>query len=380
MLAHLTGADPIDAMLGLAEARTPYRVAIGLAEEREQAFVSVVGNKSRGCVVDAATLHCIRRLDIATTVTAICGPIGITQATADIFQIRLQAIDSFGGQRSGMMSYRDGRLLYQEVTPEQTADTRQRYAADLAWLKATCEIVPAQPDEDPPALYRRLAGIQGARFFDDIYAASGSGRLLLVDDLFTRQLASQFHVAAAWLQPVLILARERALISGPDYTTIITDLIDIGQSFVGIDPSVLVHALELDRKSGGPVPGRRFELACRSLGGPAADQGSHCQTVIGFLILSWPIGRRVVLEDYAATSHALRGSPPSNAGLQPHVVENIRRRIRSPRPLPLHPRMGPRPFPRLALIAIAVADSTLLIGSVVSRVSAVGCRATGPNH
>ena len=204
------------------------------------------------------------------------------------------------------MGYRGGRLIFQEVTPEQTADTRRRYDADLTWVKESCEIIPAQPAKDPPALYRRLDGIQGARFFDDIYAASGSGRLLVVDDLFTRQLAGQFHVATVWLQPVLILARDRGLISGPDYTKIITDLIDIGQSFVGIDPSVLVHALELDRKYGGPVPGRRFELACRSLGGIAADPASHCQTVIGFLILNWPTDRRAGLEHYAAVSHVLR--------------------------------------------------------------------------
>ena len=147
--------------------------------------------------------------------------------------------------------------------------------------------------------------MQGARFFDDIYAASGTGRLLLVDDLYTRQLAAQFSVSSTWLQPVLLLARQRQLISGPDYTRMITDLIEIGQSFIGIDPVVLLQALELDRQIGAAVPGRRFTLACESLGGVGADPHSHCLSVAGFLRLLWT-GRSMELSEYAATGQVLR--------------------------------------------------------------------------
>lgn len=164
--------------------------------------------------------------------------------------------------------------------------------------------------------------MQGARFFDDIYAASGTKRLLLVDDLFTRQLAGHFAVPAAWLQPVLLIARERGLVTDSDYTRLITDLIDIGQSFIGIDPSVLLHALDLDRKSGGPVPGRRFSLVCRSLGGLAADPHSHCKTVIGFLRSIWN-RNAVPLEIHAATSQALRAVLRERSADYPLMLTSI---------------------------------------------------------
>ena len=64
MLSFMTGASVVDVMIGLAEAGTPYRVAVGLEQERTDAFRAIAENDRRGCVADAATLHCIRRLGL----------------------------------------------------------------------------------------------------------------------------------------------------------------------------------------------------------------------------------------------------------------------------------------------------------------------------
>src|SRR5262249_24929134 len=90
MLARMTGVDTIDVMLGLGETGTPYRVSTGLEQERLAAFRAIAGNKVAGCVVDAATYHCIRRLGLEDAVVRVCGKIGIAQATADLYQSRLQ--------------------------------------------------------------------------------------------------------------------------------------------------------------------------------------------------------------------------------------------------------------------------------------------------
>lgn len=313
MLAFMTGISSIDVMVGLAEVGTPYRVAIGLEQERIDAFSAIAANDRRGCVVDGATLHCIRRLGLESAVEAICGKIGIAQATADHYSERLQALDMLGTGNGGTMGYRDGRLHFVERNADETARTRALIEGDIAWLRASADVVPAVPMQDPPAFMRRLGMIKGARFFDEIYAASGSGRMLLVDDLFTRQAAGQLGVKGVWLQPVLMKARDRKLLSVTDYAKAITDLIDAGQTFISVDPQTLMAARRLDREAGGVNSGRRIRIAVRSLGGRHADINSHCGVAIAFLRSLWS-ANSLELSDYVATSELLRALQRERTG------------------------------------------------------------------
>lgn len=313
ILAFMTGISPIDVMMGLSEVGTPYRVAIGLQQERIDAFSAIAANERRGCVVDAATLHCIRRLGLASAVEAICGKIGITQATADHYSERLQTLDTLGTGNGGTMGYRDGRLHFVERNADETARTRALIEGDIAWLRASVDIVPAVPMHDPPTFMRRLGMIKGARFFDEIYAASGSGRILLVDDLFTRQAAGQLGVSGVWLQPVLMNARDKKLVSVMDYAKAITDLIDAGQTFISVDPQTLMAAHRLDGEVVGVNSGRRIRIAVRSLGGRHADINSHCRVAIVFLRGLWSTSS-LELSDYAATSALLRSLQRERTG------------------------------------------------------------------
>jgi Flp pilus assembly protein TadD len=291
MLAHMTGVDPIDVMLGLSEVGTPYRVAAGLEQERVAAFEAIEANKTAGCVVDAATYHCIRRLKLEDAVVAVCGKIGITQATADLYQARLQslALEKSGG---GSMGHREDK-------------SRATISSDIDWLTKNADLVPARPVKDPPPVFRRLGSVKGARFFDEVYAANGSGRILLVDDLFTRQVAGLLGTPAAWLQPVLMIARNRGVLSGEQYTKAVTDLADIGQELISVDPPTLAVARKLDRDSGEEGVGRRFKAASSALGGKSADPGSHCLVAATFLDNLWS-SQNLKPGDYQVTSHLLQ--------------------------------------------------------------------------
>jgi len=213
MLAFMTGVDTIDVMMGLSEVGSPYRVAIGIEQERKNAFEAIDANGKRGCVVDAATYHCIRRLGLDETVTAICGKLAITQATADLYRMRLQNTDLLGSGEAGSMGYRDGQYYLVKRTLEERQKTRETIQSDIQWLTDNAEILPARPMNDPPPILRRLSVVKNARFFDDVFAANGAERLLLVDDLFTRQVAAQLGTPATSLQRVLMVARSRGLLS-----------------------------------------------------------------------------------------------------------------------------------------------------------------------
>lgn len=302
MLAHLCGLDPVDAVIGLAEHGKAQRVAINTREERDSTVRAIRDHKAAGCIVDAATYHCIRRLGIWDAVSAVCGPIGITQATVDIYHARAQSLDEFRGEPKGSMALRNSQIQMIEYSPEYLANTRRVVQEDKDWLVANAEVFPANPKEDPPSAMRRMAAVPGARFFDDLFAASGSSRLLVSDDLLTRQAGNIISVQSSSLQPILMIAREREIISQKDYARAITELIDIGQQSIGIDAAALLAARELDIEEGEPRVGRRLTKAAKALGGPACNPESHCSVVAEFINGLWEKGR-VGIDDYAAVSH-----------------------------------------------------------------------------
>jgi hypothetical protein len=307
MLAHMTGVDPVDVMLGLSEVGSPYRVAVGIEQERSTAFKAISENNAAGCIVDVATYHCIRRLELEDAVAAVCGKIGIAQATADIYQHRLRAMDTLVGDGcGGTIGHHDGKFYFHERSREELAKSRAIIESDVRWLTANADVVPALPLQDPPAIFRRLGTVKGGRFFDEVFAASGSKRLLVVDDLFTRQVAGLLGTPATWLQPILMVARNRKIITLEQYAKAIADLAGIGQSFISVDSAMLIAARELDRQNQSTGLGRRFKDATRLIGGKNADPSSHCRVVFDFLNQLWSKNEELNLDDYAATSHLLR--------------------------------------------------------------------------
>jgi cellulose synthase operon protein C len=313
MLAHLCGLDPVDAAIGLAELGKAYRVSVGSREEREGTIRRIREHKAAGCVVDAATYHCIRRLGIEDAIRAVCGPIGITQATADIYHVRVQSLDYLGGEPKGSMTMRGGKMQVVEYPPEYLAQNRRVIESDRDWLTANAEILPAIPKSDPPLAMRRMSAVPGARFFDDIFAASGSSRLLVSDDLFTRQAGNVLGVVSTSLQPVLMIARERGVLSPKDYARAISELIDMGQKSIGIDAAALMAARELDIDDGVNQVGPRLTKTAKALGGPSCDPASHCSVTAEFIITIWG-NEPLRLDDYAVVSHVLSAVLRSRTG------------------------------------------------------------------
>lgn len=304
MLAHLCGLDPVDAVIGLADQGKTQRVAINTREERDETLKIIRDHKAAGCIIDAATYHSIRRLGIEEAVKGVCGPIGISQATADIYHARVQSLDEVGGEPKASMSMRNGQMQMIEYSPEYLTNMRRVVEGDRDWLVANSEVFAANPKNDPPQAMRLMAAVPGARFFDDIFAASGSSRLLVSDDLFTRQAGTLLGINSTSLQPILMIARERGIITQKEYARAAGELIDFGQQSIGIDAAALLAARELDIDEGASGVGPRLTKAARALGGPACNPESHCSVVAEFINGLWR-KNAFGTDDYAAVSHVL---------------------------------------------------------------------------
>lgn len=282
MASKSIGGDIIDARYGLHEAGRMHHVCEGTHPERMQAIEALQSNKAHGCVIDALTLNLIRRLGIENAVRDVCGTIGVTGSTRDLYWSRLQEMKEASAP-SMTLYWQDGQYFRHEPSQEEVKAALQVREADLNWIDENATIVPADGAYDPPLELLQFNEALGQNFIDDMLAAQGSGRLLLCQDRAYRVLAEQFlGVTGSWLQPLLMLARDKNVLHDEEYNKAITTLVDLGDQFISIDSGLLLSAARHEEN-----PLDRFGLVVGRLGGKHANILSHIEVAVNFLGVVW---------------------------------------------------------------------------------------------
>jgi hypothetical protein len=217
LVGRSLGCDPVEAMLGLASTGRRIRVCEGSHLERDEAFAAIDANGAKGCVVDAVTLHVIRRLKIEGVVTAICGPIHIVDDAVLRLRQKIHELKERIDEPDMSVGYRDGQYFRTEITPDQKKGILKLLEADRIWLADNATIIPAEGSRDPSPDLRPLIERFGSAFLDEILAADGAGLMLLSEDRALRALSQATHVVpSAWLQAVLMRALDRNVISATE--------------------------------------------------------------------------------------------------------------------------------------------------------------------
>lgn len=283
-VARMLGNDPVSTALGLANSGHRLRVCEGTEFERRKAMQAIAANDRRGCIVDDLSLHLIRRLRLERAVENVCGPIGLVERTVARVQRRIHEAAEELDKPSMSLLYRDGQYFREEVAQEQKIAILEVLRADQKWIAEHAQIVPAEGTKDPSAEGTLLEAL-GSSFFDEVRAASGSGRLLLSEDLPLRLLAeTEYGVSGCWLQVVLMVAADQGHISTQEYADAIVALIELKEEFISVSSDLLVHLLHRERGHGLP---EAFRKALTSLGGSKADLPSHMSVALGVIRRSW---------------------------------------------------------------------------------------------
>jgi tetratricopeptide (TPR) repeat protein len=284
LMARLVGTDPVSAFLGLINSGHKIHVCEGTKFEREGAFKTIQDHGAKGCLVDAVTLHLIRRLNLEKVVETICGPVGIVEHTAVRIQGGVHQLQDGIDKPQMSIFYRDGQYYRDEVTTERKKEALTVMEADQQWLAQHAQVIPATGSKDPSANWRMVEEKFGSHFLDEIRAAEGSGRILLTEDYILRTLArTEFGVPGVWLQPVLMKAVGTKRLTEEEYLRAVLGLIDANEEFISINPAVLYRSLR--GASGHALPPDFRKLANR-LGGPKADV-SHIRVALEAVELSW---------------------------------------------------------------------------------------------
>jgi hypothetical protein len=283
LLTRSFGGDVIQVWQTMIDTGRIFRVCVGTSVEREAALQAIAENARKGCVVDTLTFYMMRRLGIEDAVSAVCGPIGITEASVDIFRLRSEEIRIHIGSTFMTIFWRDGQYLRREFTDEELTHALKMTEDDLSWIREHCEVLPAEGVRDLPSDLREFSKEVGRGFFDPILAADGAGRLLLCDDITYRTIGAQSGLSTSWLQPVLMAARHENLINMAKFCEAVVNMIECRLQFISIDAQVLL----LVARDKSDEDGRKFAKVAETLGGLDANIGSNIRVAANFFTEIW---------------------------------------------------------------------------------------------
>jgi cellulose synthase operon protein C len=296
ILGHHLGIDPIEALLGLkAECGISLKVSSCSHADQDKANLALKQARKSGLIADASACYLLRRLELEKTVKQEFGPIGVTQETIDIFARRLQDAESSsffdsekGTRRAGSVAVRDGQIVLSELTEDEVNKKIDLMRSDLEWLKSECELVPAVAKTDPDDAVIRFRREEGGRFFDDIFASDGSGRVLISDDFHLRQWAEGlFQTRSAWIQALLFHLEETGKLPIQTVVKSTIQLCHIGEDALSTNSERIMTAAEM--LSSGELSEAEFTLFCSLLGQSGADIRSHVEVTVSAIRGLWEI-------------------------------------------------------------------------------------------
>ncbi|WP_085905967.1 PIN domain-containing protein [Kiloniella majae] len=294
ILSYHLGIDPIDAALSLKhECGFSHKVSSCTSDDQRKAAKSLMASKDKGILLDATSVFILRRLNLVNEIEQEFGKISITQNTIDVFNKKLVQIESNcfvdpddGRKRTANLSISNGQILVSELDESEVNQKLYSVKEDITWLKDNCQIIPSIAKADPPDSIIKIKYQEWGGFFDDIFAADGSDKLLISDDFFIRKWAKElFDVEGVWLQALLFYLQKKGLISSQRLVKSTIYLCEIGQEALSIDVERLLAAVEMYKNE--DISKYEFEIICSLIGQDGADIQSHFEVVSSTIDHLW---------------------------------------------------------------------------------------------
>ncbi|MNE13220.1 hypothetical protein D3C80_1060480 [compost metagenome] len=288
-----------------------------------------------GIIADPVACYFLRRLAIEKCVEQEFGRIGVTQTTIDIFAKRLQEAEQTsyfeaedGTKHTSTLAVHNGSLVMSDSTEDEVRSKIDLLRSDLQWLKDDCDLLPTIARTDPAEEIIRFRNRDGGQFFDDIFAADGSGRLLLSDDFHLRQWAQGlFGVQSAWLQSLLFHLEEVGQLDTATVVRSTIHLSDVGEEALSLNTERLVTAF--DMLSSGDLSEAEVNLFCSLLGQAGAEMRSHVPVAVSAIIEIWSRSPLIVNRE-RATSIILRKLLRNQTTSYKPLLQTVRRLVRDP--------------------------------------------------
>lgn len=280
MLAVLAGVEILDAWPGfMSLPQITINCALGTTNERDQAVDNITKNDS-GYVLEPYSLFSIVALGIQETLSDAFGEFTVTQSTIDLYDAHILNHERMPSK--GSMTKVGDEYVMDSMTEERREAHIRPFKETVTWAKQNCRIVPAI--EDLPPSWHDLGDELHPAFVDSALAAKAEGAILVTDDMVLRSLALQdAGVPGVWLQPLLMVARERNKISYEAYCQSVVALADAGLNFISLDGGCLYWSVADDDDE---LSGRSKSLL-NQMTKPTVELPSSFRVCAEFLLRLW---------------------------------------------------------------------------------------------
>ena len=157
--------------------------------------------------------------------------------------------------------------------------------------------IPSSPAKtDPADIILRFRKEESGKFLDDIFAADGSGRVLISDDFFVRKWAFDIlNVDSSWLQALIFHLEENGSLSDEEAVEATIKLIEIGEQSLSVSGSRLIVAVKMLKDNVISLP--KIKLLFSLVGQRGADLRSHLDVTVLLLSVVWGDIRYVHIRD-----------------------------------------------------------------------------------
>ena len=253
----------------------------GTLFERASGIRLATEYRGSGAVLDTYTAATAAEMGVLEFLREWFGRLAVPGSTIAEIDGLIAQISSGLGRPSMTIGVIEGQLVREDVTD----DIRQRRIEALKALKKriedSCEVVPVTLPDDASDEVADFARNLGPHILDAMFLAASRGDLLVTDDLHYRQLALGLtKVDGAWLQAVILAAREAGTLATVDQARSLVGLSELRHAHLWLDlPSLMVLFEEASEEG--------FVSACRYVGFKAADMQAHCAIVALFLNTVW---------------------------------------------------------------------------------------------
>ncbi len=159
----------------------------------------------------------------------------------------------------------------------------------MEWLQEKCTLLPAVAKTDPTDVVISFRKEAGGRFFDDIFAADGSDRILISEDFHLRSWAEAlFGVRGAWMQALLFFLEGQKRISVEAVIRGTLQLQYLGEDALSTNTERLLAAAEM--MTTGAFSEDDFTRYSSLLGQKGAEMRSHIEVAMATIEGLWTIG------------------------------------------------------------------------------------------
>ncbi|TNB77459.1 hypothetical protein FHJ31_27635 [Pseudomonas sp. Fig-3] len=275
----------------------------GTVEERDRAIEAIRRYEGKAVVLDTYTAWVAAELNLLTVLSDYFETVLVSQSSLD----SLRKLVRETGDREGStfsIGWRSGTFIKNEYTEADLAAEIERLSDCADAINAVCKVVHFDFPTGLDELTELLLEIS-PEAIETYFIAKENKALLLSDDGFSRGFALNAYELSesAWLQIFINEAMRDGRISPAAYVDAILGLCRFKHTSVSISTYVLDSIFERDLTTELV----EFRAVCEYLGGSSAEEKSHFDLVLRFIIKHWLLAynstNNSLVEDFLQLSH-----------------------------------------------------------------------------